>query len=155
MPERARTRASSDRGLSEKPWQGQVVSLARIAGFEHFHNHYALGSDSGFPDLTLVHEISGGLLFAELKRDKAKCSHRQRWWLNLLSQKHAVYVWRPQDVEHVPLILRSVSLRGPESIASSAASRWIYGEGTWHGDVPLTPEEIAAGLHLQRRRRRG
>jgi hypothetical protein len=70
--------------LTEKDFQRQVVELAKIRGWRVYHPFLSKWSEHGFPDLTMVRARDRRLLFAELKRDKAKTTPAQEEWQNLL-----------------------------------------------------------------------
>jgi hypothetical protein len=91
--------------VNEKIWQDQVVTLAKMNGWQVFHptphqvRPGVFRSDgAGFPDLVLAHK-DRGLIFAELKTERGKVSAAQKVWaLNILP--HAEwYLWRPSQLE--------------------------------------------------------
>lgn len=91
--------------VSERIWQEQVETLARMNGWQVFHpsphqvRQGVWRSDgAGFPDLVLAHK-DRGLIFAELKTERGKVSPAQKLWaLNILP--HAEwYLWRPSQLE--------------------------------------------------------
>jgi hypothetical protein len=91
--------------VSERIWQEQIETLARMNGWQVFHpspHQVRKGvwrSDgAGFPDLVLAHK-ERGLIFAELKTERGKVSPAQKLWaLNILP--HAEwYLWRPSQLE--------------------------------------------------------
>ncbi len=74
---------------SEADFLRQVTKLATALGWSHFHQHYSLGADSGWPDLVLCREKRDGtasLLFIELKREKGVLTEAQKDWLSLLGK---------------------------------------------------------------------
>lgn len=90
-----------------------------------FHPQYSLGSEPGWPDLTLIRRRDRRLIFAELKAEKGVVSARQAEVLELLrsladaetwgmlrGEPHQfgarieVYVWRPSDVDAIVEVLR-------------------------------------------------
>lgn len=86
--------------LSEKAWQGQVVDLATLYQWRHFHVYDSTRSDPGWPDLVLVRRPE--LLVAELKTDKGCLTIAQREWLELLAACGVeTHVWRPRDFAQV------------------------------------------------------
>lgn len=121
---------------TEAQFQGQVVGLAAILGWESVHFRAAMtkhgwrtpGSGSmakGWPDLTLVRERDRRLIFAELKADKGKPTPDQERVLLLLSglagdwfdpallpespaarMRIGVYLWHPKDFDQIERILR-------------------------------------------------
>jgi VRR-NUC domain len=84
--------------MPEKDLQDAVVQLAKMLGYEAYHTHDSRRSAAGFPDLVLVHERSGALLFAELKRDGQRPTAAQHRWLRLLAIRGVAFVWHPQDL---------------------------------------------------------
>ena len=125
------------RDMAEGDLQREVISLARSLGWGTtlsarkklveeaktygvdpgpldglvFHPRYSLGSEPGWPDLTLIRARDRRLVFVELKREKGVLSPRQAEVLELLrSLRHPlrsnlagmptvqVYVWRPSDL---------------------------------------------------------
>ena len=87
-------------GLSEKAWQAQVIDLATLYRWHHFHVFDSRRSAAGWPDLTLVRPPE--LLFAELKTDRGRLTRDQRLWIEwLLSCGQEVHVWRPRDFADV------------------------------------------------------
>ncbi len=79
--------------MSEKDWQKMVTETADWFGWIYYHSRPALTQAgkwatplqglAGFPDLVLVHETRG-LVFAELKSQKGRLSHKQQRWIDLL-----------------------------------------------------------------------
>jgi hypothetical protein len=66
----------------------------------HYHNLYAVGSDSGFPDLVMVKPgVRNGMLFLEVKGPKGKISNEQRDWVDDIRSTgcHAHIVF-PEDL---------------------------------------------------------
>lgn len=92
--------------LTEKQFQQQIVDMARILGWRTYHNLYAIGSDPGYPDLTLVHP-QYGVLWLELKGSKGRVSPAQEAWIADLraagQQAHIVY---PGDFDAVTVMLQ-------------------------------------------------
>ena len=90
--------------LTEKQWQNQVTSLAKTLGYKVYHTFLSRWSDAGFPDLVLVgHRV----IYAELKREKGKCTESQAGWIRDLRLAGAeVYVWRPSDWDEVVEVLQ-------------------------------------------------
>lgn len=91
-----RARAARD-SMSEADFQQAVVDLARIRGWLAFHVHDSRrGLGAGFPDLVLLHERTGELLFVELKTSSGRVSMAQQTWLDALQRGgHDARVWRP------------------------------------------------------------
>jgi hypothetical protein len=89
----------------ESVFLNQVIALARLYGWRHYHTHDARHSVPGYPDLTLVR--GGRLIFAELKRQRGRLTAAQLEWLEDLRATCAeVYCWRPADLPVIPAILR-------------------------------------------------
>lgn len=63
-----------------------------------FHPQYSLGSEPGWPDLTLVRRRDQRLIFAELKTEKGRLSDRQEQVLELLASFAANRVWWTEDL---------------------------------------------------------
>ena len=84
--------------MSERDLQTNVVDAVRKLGGVVYHTHDSRRSTEGFPDLVIVFERSGALLFAELKRQNGRLTDAQRRWLRALGAggRH-VYEWRPSD----------------------------------------------------------
>jgi hypothetical protein len=114
--------------LKEIDFQRQLVStkppgLAVIYGWEHIHFKAAMtkhgwrvpgiGSMSkGWPDLTLVRERDGRLVFAELKGDGGRLTDDEKRVLAVLDAVAAanplveVYRWWPKDLDEIARVLR-------------------------------------------------
>jgi hypothetical protein len=93
--------------LTEKAFQGQVIGLAKTLGWEVYHPFLSVFSERGWPDLSMVHEGRGRLLFAELKSDTGKLTKHQEKWLRLLRAAGAeCYLWKPADFDSIVEILR-------------------------------------------------
>lgn len=129
------------RAITERDLQATVIKLARSLGWGVtqsqakamaaeaaqyrvetppldgliFHPRYSLGSEPGWPDLTLIRRRDRRLVFAELKAEKGVLSPRQGEVLELLRQLSwppaaravhggdyepavQVFVWRPSDL---------------------------------------------------------
>ena len=82
-----------------------------------YHPRYSLGSEPGWPDLTLIRRRDRRLIFAELKAEKGRVSERQVEVLDLLrvletdpetTPAIGVFVWRPSDLAsgHIAEVLR-------------------------------------------------
>lgn len=95
---RPSTRARAARDLmTEAQFQQAVVDLARLRGWLTFHVHDSRrGLGAGFPDLVLLHQATGELMFVELKTSSGRVSMAQQTWLDALQRGgHAARVWRP------------------------------------------------------------
>lgn len=87
-------------GMSEREFQGIVMEVALLHGYElAYHTHDSRRSAPGFPDLVLVSQKRGRVLFRELKTDKGRVSPAQRVWIDGLTAAGAdAGVWRPADL---------------------------------------------------------
>ena len=93
-------RAVLDAHVSEKEFMEQVIACARWNGFLVYHPFDSRRSESGYPDLTLVHPGRRVLIFSELKRHDGILTRPQEAWRDALTAFGADYrVWRPQDWE--------------------------------------------------------
>lgn len=94
------------RRITERQWQGTVLEAARLFGWRAYHTFDSRRSESGFPDLVLVHPRRG-ILFRELKTDKGRTSKSQeRWIAELNGAGGNASVWRPADWPTVEAELR-------------------------------------------------
>lgn len=100
--------------LTEAQWQAQVIQIAHAFGWIVAHFRPGLnqrgrwmtavsGDGVGFPDLVLVHERTGDLIFVELKRDTGKLRPEQERWGAAINAggSSRFHVWRPRDFEAV------------------------------------------------------
>lgn len=86
--------------ISEKAWQDQLVQLATLYGWKHYHPFDSRRSVAGWPDLVLVRPPE--LLIVELKTDHGRVRPNQQEWLDALAACGVeVDVWRPRDFEAV------------------------------------------------------
>ena len=91
--------------ITEKAWLAQVIRLAEVLGWKHYHTYRSDRSAAGFPDLVLVRRPR--VIFAELKAQRTKATDAQLAWLaELRACNQEVYLWRPEDAEKVARILR-------------------------------------------------
>lgn len=100
---------------TEKQFQAVVTKIAKANQWRVFHVGDSRKQTrdgrfvpdrgiAGFPDLVLVRER---VIFAELKREKAKPTSDQAAVLQLLENAGAeTYLWRPSDLEGIENILR-------------------------------------------------
>ncbi|MGB3330132.1 MAG: VRR-NUC domain-containing protein [Thermomicrobiales bacterium] len=93
--------------LTEGEFQNQIVSMANALGWTmRFHNVYAIGSDRGYPDLTLVHPVKG-VVWIEVKGPKPNIYQRQVEWLETLQEAgQAAYLVYPEDYDAVARLLQ-------------------------------------------------
>jgi len=82
--------------VTEAQLQQMVIDLAKWCGYFYFHDNDSRRNRRGFPDLTLVHQRNGRLIFAELKADKGRLRPEQKAWLEALGVHHEAYLWTPR-----------------------------------------------------------
>jgi len=83
--------------MSEDELLAEVIRLARMYGWRHYHTWSSKHSVAGFPDLVLVRKTS--IIYAELKREGQHPTSAQMEWLGALAEAGAeCYVWRPSDL---------------------------------------------------------
>lgn len=86
--------------MTEKAWQGNVVTVARLNGWWVHHHHDSRRSEPGFPDLVLLRPPE--LLMVELKTDRGRVTPEQRKVLDMLEACGVeAHVWRPADERDV------------------------------------------------------
>ena len=82
--------------MTEKQLQSAIVKLAKLTGYLSYHTHDSRRSPAGFPDLVLVHEKTGFLIFIECKSGKGvRSADQQRWADALVNSKAKYYTIRP------------------------------------------------------------
>lgn len=101
--------------LTEKQFQRQIVDTAmKVYGWRRsFHTHYAVGSDPGYPDLTLIHPDHGPL-WLEVKggrRASYPSVEQVAWLADLRHAGQHAYVVYPRDVLLVDMLLRGEILK--------------------------------------------
>jgi hypothetical protein len=85
--------------MSEVTLQARVVAHARTLGWLVYHTYDSRRSQPGFPDLVLVHETQGRLLYRELKTQRGRIRPEQLAWLRALGRAgQDAAVWRPLDL---------------------------------------------------------
>ena len=90
---------------TEKQFMAQVIELAKLRGWAHYHTHDSRRSEEGFPDLVLTRRPR--VIFAELKSDRGKLTPAQRAWLDeLRACGQEAYVFRPRDWKTIERVLR-------------------------------------------------
>jgi hypothetical protein len=91
--------------ITEKDFQRQVLDLAAIYRWASWHPFLSKWSARGFPDLVLVRPPR--VVFAELKRHRARTTEAQREWLDLLEACPGVetYLWYPADFDEIVRVL--------------------------------------------------
>ena len=93
--------------LTERQYQGQIADLAAALGWtRRYHTTYSIGSDRGYPDLTLIHPRYGPL-WLEVKGKNGRPSMEQVLWVQDIRRAglHA-YIVYPRDIELVEALLR-------------------------------------------------
>jgi hypothetical protein len=92
---------------TERAFMAQVIRLAELFSWRHYHSHRSDHSPAGFPDLVLVRarHPKPRVVFAELKSDRGRVTADQRAWITeLRACGQEAYIWRPsmwQDVERI------------------------------------------------------
>jgi hypothetical protein len=110
-----------DLKMSEADLKEVVISVAKRYGWLIHHDLPAQNSrgrwltnvqgDAGFPDLILLHPVSGRLLAVELKAEKGKLSPLQKRWLMAFDAgSHFNSVWKPSDMEYILYTLSNFQL---------------------------------------------
>ena len=108
--------------IPEADFQATVVALGRLHGWVVGYTHDSRRSEPGEPDLRMVHQDWGRVIFAECK-DEAGHLIKGRWtkgrsrrwlpgqddWAEALKACPGVeyYLWRPSDSDQVEAILGS------------------------------------------------
>lgn len=91
--------------ITEKQLQKRVVDAANLMGWTVFHPRYSIGSDPGYPDLTLVSPDLRAVLWLELKVGKNRPTVTQAAWLRTLHRAgQRVAVIRETDHDHAVLL---------------------------------------------------
>jgi hypothetical protein len=103
---RRRTRAQAIVGdESEAHFMGRIRTLARLYGWQDWHQLSSLGTRPGYPDLHLLRPPRS--IFAELKSEHGHLTRVQRETLALLTAcGHEAYAWKPSDLPSIVRILR-------------------------------------------------
>jgi hypothetical protein len=82
--------------MTEKALQDAIIGAAERQGWLVYHTYDSRRSESGYPDLHLVHAELGISLLRELKSERGTVSPAQRKWLTALQLAGVdVAVWRP------------------------------------------------------------
>lgn len=92
--------------ITERDFQQQVVTLARVCGWRVYYTTDSRRSPFGFPDLCMVRPPR--LIFAELKTERGKLTPQQIEWLDDLHRVPGIEVfqWRPSDFDWIEETLR-------------------------------------------------
>jgi hypothetical protein len=110
-----------DLKMSEADLKEVVIIVAKRYGWLIHHDLPAQNSrgrwltniqgDAGFPDLILLHPVSGRLLSVELKAERGKLSPLQKRWLMAFDAgSHFNAVWKPSDMEYILYTLSNFQL---------------------------------------------
>lgn len=102
--------------MTEAELQACVIDAAKRGGWLYMHITDSRKSAAvGFPDLVLVHPVTGRLLLIELKSQTGKLRPEQEKWLAALYRGgHEAGVWRPDlwrdgSIQRVLLAERAVA----------------------------------------------
>lgn len=92
--------------ITEASFQKTVIDMARVLGWSCFHPRYSIGSDAGYPDLTMVHPTHGAL-WLELKTRRGRISDAQRAWIDRLTAAgQRAYIVYPDQFDVIEALLR-------------------------------------------------
>lgn len=98
------------RDVLEKDWQRQVRQLADQLGYRAYHTFDSRRSDTGFPDLVLVHPARQRIVYLELKREQGRITETQAGWIRDLHAAGAeVYVARPRHLQRLATVLGGIT----------------------------------------------
>jgi hypothetical protein len=103
--------------ISEAEFTRQILQLAALLGWRTLHvrpgrtlsgwKTCVQGDGAGFPDVLMIHRVSGKLLVAELKANHGQLSAEQSEWLEQFRAAGvAAYCWRPKDWPLLERVLR-------------------------------------------------
>jgi rRNA maturation protein Rpf1 len=87
-----------------------VIDMAKKCGYLWYHVPDSRRVKRGFPDLVLLHVVTGRVLWVELKDAKGKLRPEQEVWLHALQRRSEAFVWRPDDW---PSVIRDVLTHDP------------------------------------------
>lgn len=123
--------------LTEKQFSRQIKDMASALGWTRiYHTTYSLGSDPGYPDLTISGKRGCGTVFIEVKggTGKSKVSLEQEQYCRdiQVGGTHA-YIAFPKDVRAVEALLRG-ELPLPEHPTPYLADHW---EDLYPDDEPV------------------
>lgn len=90
---------------NEKKFQGRVVYLAKLNGFEDiYHTTNSMYSPAGYPDLVMLK--GKRMVVVELKMPKGSLTAEQYFWLEAyMKVTPDVYLWYPDDWEEMVEVL--------------------------------------------------
>ena len=82
--------------MTEKELQANVIRLAHLRGWLHYHTYNSIRSPHGWPDLVLCRPPQ--ILFVELKSRTGRVSPMQQNWLDCLDACGLqARLWKPKD----------------------------------------------------------
>lgn len=85
--------------MTEKQFQAQIISFAKVLGWKIYHTYNSQKSEPGFPDLVLVKDR---ILYRELKTDSGKLTFYQKQWGKAIEKAGGDWaVWRPADIQAI------------------------------------------------------
>ena len=98
--------------MTEAELKDIVISVAKRYGWLIHHDLPAqnnrgrwltnIQGDAGFPDLLMVHPVSGKIVAVELKSERGKVSPLQKRWLMAFDAGEVFNsVWKPSDMEYI------------------------------------------------------
>jgi hypothetical protein len=127
--------------LTEEQFQQQVTDLCDQLRLKWHHETDSRRTTEGWLDLVICGP--GGVIFAELKREKgSRTSKAQLAWIKALEEAGAeVYLWRPSDLEAIRVRLHHLAGRR-QSQPSYGWRRYLERLARTHGvstDVPDAP----------------
>lgn len=101
--------------ITEAQFQRAILDMARVLGWTYFHPRYSIGSDAGYPDLTMLHPVHGAL-WLELKTRRGRISEAQRDWIDCLTDAgQRAYIVYPDQFDVIEALLR-----GEKAVAGGA-----------------------------------
>lgn len=91
--------------MTEKQLQRAITDAAKLYRWDVYHTTYSIGSDRGYPDLTLVHP-EHGVIWCELKTYRGRVSDDQRRWLHRLEAAgQRAWLVYPDDLDALLRVL--------------------------------------------------
>lgn len=119
-----RYRTAAD--TTEAQFQADVVDRARALGWLVFHDRDSRTAiAAGLPDLILLHQKSGRIIFAELKSPTGRIRPGQREFLETAarSPQNEIALWRPDELEEITQILAGKTRCGPLTLPPPPRTR--------------------------------
>lgn len=94
--------------MKEAEFQQWIAELCERLRLGYYHTHDSRRSNKGFPDCVIVGP--GQVVYAELKTMRGRVTDDQQVWLNrLLRAGQFVYLWRPDDMDEIEIILKRLA----------------------------------------------